>query len=189
MDSMPVRDKGFEVVLDKYPREEIDQLMKFHRENGGLSRYVKFRYFFEEIKKQEVSEEEVQKYADLFSEVMLKHLIDESLLIADAIEFTRKNHPRYPMHVVSGSDQEELRHICRELGIENYFISIHGSPIPKKQLVKDLLGSNGYDPVETILIGDSINDYDAARVNGITFYGYNNPEIRKVSNNYIEKFI
>lgn len=188
MDSMPIRDKGFEIVLEQHPREEINQLMNFHRENGGLSRYVKFRYFFEEIKKQEIDDEEIQKYADLFSEVMLKHLIDEGLLIADAIKFTRKNYQRYSMHVVSGSDQKELRRICRELEIEDYFISIHGSPVPKKQLVKDLLSSKGYDPAETILIGDSINDYDAARVNGISFYGYNNPELRKVSNNYIEKF-
>lgn len=188
MDSMPVRDKGFEIVLDQYPREELDQLMKFHRENGGLSRYVKFRYFFEEVKGQEINDKEVQDYADLFSEVMLKHLVDERLLIEEAIGFIRENHQRYQMHVVSGSDQKELRHICRELRIEGYFRSIHGSPVPKNQLVRDLLASNGYDPSQTILIGDSINDYEAAMVNGIGFYGYNNPELRKVSNHYIEKF-
>ena len=50
LNSNKVRDKGFETVLSGFPKEEVDKLLKFHRQNGGLSRYVKFRYFFEEIK-------------------------------------------------------------------------------------------------------------------------------------------
>lgn len=188
MDSMPIREKGFEIVLAGHSKEEVDHLMKFHRENGGLSRYVKFRYFFEEVKRQQILEEEVKKYAQQFSEVMLENLIDHSLLIADALNFIKNNHQKYKMHVVSGSDQKELRHICRELDVEKYFKSIHGSPTPKKQLVKELLEKNAYSTGETVLIGDSINDHEAAVENGIDFYGYNNIGLKKLKSNYIESF-
>ena len=46
---------------------------------------------------------------------------------------------------------------------------------------------NGYLKIETILIGDSINDFEAAGVNGIGFYAYNNAELKPLSANYIEK--
>lgn len=188
MDSMVIRDKGFEIVLREHSAKEVEQLMLFHRQNGGLSRYVKFRYFFEKIKKQEISEEEVKQYAQKFSEVMLENLIDHTLLISDTLSFIESNHKKFNMHVVSGSDQNELRHICKELEIEKYFYSIHGSPTPKKKLVNELLQENNYNQENTVLIGDSINDYEAAVENGISFYGYNNIKLKETSNNYIEKF-
>lgn len=188
MDSMDIRDQGFEVVLASYPKEEVANLMKFHRANGGLSRYVKFRYFFEEIKKQQITDQEVQRYADMFSEVMLERMMDDSLLIVDAVEFVKENHEKYRMHVVSGSDQKELRQVCKNIGIEHYFRSIHGSPTPKTELVREVLQQNSYEPDETILIGDSINDYDAAVDNEIAFYGYNNIDLEGKGNSYIQKF-
>jgi HAD superfamily hydrolase (TIGR01549 family) len=188
MNSMPVRDKGFYLVLSNHPEEEVEALMKFHRQNGGLSRYVKFRYFFEEIKGQKISEEEVLSYARKFSEVMLRELVNRELLIYDAMDFVQNYHKKYNMHVVSGSDQEELRHICSAIGIDHYFKSIHGSPTPKKQLVHDLLDNNSYFPSETILIGDSVNDLQAALVNGLTFFGYNNDQLLNHCKNFIETF-
>ena len=188
VDSMEIRDQGFEIVLASHPKEEVTQLMKFHRANGGRSRYVKFRYFFEEIKKQAITDEQLQSYADQFSKVMLERMLNNELLISDAIEFVKTQHQNYKMHIVSGSDQTELRKICQSLGIEVYFKSIHGSPTPKTQLVKQVLQNNSYDPDKTILIGDSINDYDAAVDNGVAFYGYNNIKLMEKSSNYIKKF-
>lgn len=188
MDSMSVRDKGFEIVLKEHSKEEVENLMQFHRQNGGLSRYVKFRYFFEKIKGREISEEEVNEYASRFSTVMLDNLVDKTLLIEDSLQFVKQNYKRYNMHIVSGSDQKELRHICKSLEISKYFISIHGSPTPKKQLVRELLEENKYPEEKTLLIGDSINDYEAAMENNISFYGYNNLQLKKNSSNYIGKF-
>ena len=48
--------------------------------------------------------------------------------------------------------------------------------------------SNKYDKAETCLIGDSINDYEAARDNDITFYGYNSLKLKKLLPNYIQSF-
>ncbi|WP_431242699.1 HAD family hydrolase [Flavobacterium sp. P21] len=132
MDSMPVRDKGFEIVLQKYPQEQVSLLMDYHRKNGGLSRYHKFRYFFEEIRKESITEDEIQGLAKQFSTVMLESLLDESLLIKDTVIFIEENYTKYNMHIVSGSDGNELRYICEKLGLSKYFISIHGSPTPKK---------------------------------------------------------
>lgn len=73
------------------------------------------------------------------------------------------------------------------MDLSEYFLSIQGSPKIKSDIVKTILASNNYKKEETILIGDSINDYEAANVNGIKFYGYNNEKLRGLDG-YIEKF-
>jgi|25_taG_2_1085351.scaffolds.fasta_scaffold00878_9 phosphoglycolate phosphatase-like HAD superfamily hydrolase len=186
MDSMPVRNKGFELVLKDYPEEQVRELMAFHLKNGGLSRYVKFRYFFEEIRKETISENEVSIWASKFSDIMRENLVNENLIIQDSFQFVKNNYQRFQMHIVSGSDQEELRYLCKKLNINTFFNSIHGSPTPKIVLVENLLKNNQYKKEESILIGDSINDYEAAKNNNIEFFGYNNPDLKNIETNYIE---
>lgn len=174
LNSNEVRDSGFVEVLNDFPKDEVEKLLSFHRKNGGLSRYVKFRYFFEEIRKESITEEEVKAWALKFSKIMLDKLKDKSLLISETIEFIKNNYQHYKMHIVSGSDQNELRELCKSLNIDKFFISIHGSPTPKNDLVKNILMEHNYVPESSILIGDSINDFEAAEVNNLHFQGYNN---------------
>jgi phosphoglycolate phosphatase-like HAD superfamily hydrolase len=188
MDSMPVRDKGFETVLSGFPKNEVEQLLRYHRRNGGLSRYVKFRYFYEEIRKQKVDDAHVQKMAATFSDVMMQYLVNPDLLISDSVDFVKRSHAKIPMHVVSGSDGKELNEICRRLDIAKYFVSIHGSPTPKTQLVKDLLKKHNYPEHTVVLIGDSINDHHAAVENHIDFLGYNNSDLDSSNYRYIKSF-
>lgn len=173
MNSNQIRDLGFIRVLSDYPKPKVDQLMSFHQKNGGLSRYVKFRYFFEEILNEEISEEEVNRWAEKFSVIMRELLIDDSLLIDETMHFVKNNYDKRKMHIVSGSDQTELRHVCRELDIAKYFNSINGSPTPKTDLVREIILSNNYKISDCVLIGDSINDKHAAENNSITFVAYN----------------
>lgn len=177
LDSMKVRDWGFEQIFKSFKKEDVERLLKYHRENGGLSRYVKIRYFFEELLSQSIDEEEVLIYAEKFSRLMRKELINPNNLIVDSVKFIKNNFNRYNFHIVSGSDQEELRFLCKELNINNYFKSINGSPTDKSILIKNIL-KNNVDSIENCcVIGDSINDYEAAENNKICFYNYNNKSI------------
>lgn len=186
MNSMPIRSNGFGVVLKDYPGNQVEQLMEYHNLNGGLSRYVKFRYFFEQIRGESISEDKVLKLASAFSEIMLESLIDRELLIQDSISFIEENYTRYEMHIVSGSDGEELIKICEALNLKKYFKSINGSPTPKNELVRCVIANNSYDLNEIILIGDSINDYEAALSNAITFCGYNNTKLKSLGVHYLD---
>jgi len=51
-----------------------------------------------------------------------------------------------------------------------------------------LIYKYNYQNSSTALIGDSINDYDAAKLNNISFYAFNNESLRPISNVYIENF-
>lgn len=188
MDSMPIRDKGFKEVLHTFPNKEVEQLLNFHKENGGLSRYVKFRHFYETIRKEQVSETQIQELAERFSEIMLGLLIDKSLLIKESVHFVKEHYKNHSFHIVSGSDGSELNKICRGVGLAPYFITIKGSPTPKTELVSDIIKNYNYAKKDCCLIGDSKNDAEAAEANNITFFGYNNPKLKKKYANYIERF-
>jgi phosphoglycolate phosphatase-like HAD superfamily hydrolase len=174
MDSNSIRDLGFERVLAEFPKDQVNQLLKFHQANGGLSRYVKFRYFFEEVRGESITDKEVFIWAESFSVIMKELLVDPNLLILETVNFVKENQGKYIMHITSGSDQDELQYICKTLDIDHLFKSIHGSPKPKKVWVGELIKENKYSREECVLIGDSINDWEAANENNINFLAYNN---------------
>lgn len=188
LDSMNVRDWGFEEIFKKFSKGQVTELLEYHNKNGGLSRYVKIRYFFEKILNKPVTEEVVLHYAEKFSFLMKKELINPKNLIDDSLTFIKKNHTKFNFHIVSGSDQKELRFLCKRLDIATYFQSINGSPTPKTELVYNLLNSKKYLKEESCLIGDSINDYEAADNNNIVFFGYNNTNLKSTKGEYIESF-
>lgn len=177
MDSNAVRDLGFERVLSEFPKEQVDQLLAFHQANGGLSRYVKFRYFFEEIRNESITDDEILIWAERFSLIMKELLVNPKLLMEKTLNFVKENQEKYIMHITSGSDQNELRFLCQSMGIDHLFISIHGSPKPKKEWVKELIDVHGYKKDECVLIGDSYNDFEAASFSGIHFQAYNNAKL------------
>ena len=187
LDSMSVRDWGFRNIFKDYAEEQVSELITYHRINGGLSRYVKIRYFYEVLLGKSITEDKVLEYAQAFSVLMKQELIHPENLINDALMFIKENFKNYNFHIVSGSDENELRFLCKALGIDSYFISIHGSPTPKTKLVKKLLKQHNYDSESTCLIGDSINDYEAAMANNISFCGYNNKKLNHSLGNYINQ--
>lgn len=188
INSDSIRSNGFRMVLSDYPETEVDKLLEYHLKNGGLSRYVKFEYFFNNIHGESISYDAILKLANQFSLIMKDLMIKPDLLIYDSISFIKSYYKEISMHVVSGSDEEELKFLCKRLDIDKYFISLHGSPTPKIDNVQNLLIKYGYDKGATVLIGDSINDYEAAVKNGIRFYGYNNTRLKEVSDYYVYDF-
>ncbi len=188
LDSMPIRDYGFKKIFEYFDDALVSQLLNYHNENGGLSRYVKIKYFYNEILDKEILEEEIDDYASNFSKIMKKELVNKKYLIVDTLEFIKYNFKKYNLHIVSGSDERELQYLCKKLEIGKYFQSINGSPTEKNKLVESVLSDNEYLTKETILIGDSINDYVAAEVNGIGFYGFNNTSLINISEQYLENY-
>lgn len=188
IDSSEIREKGFTEVLSAFPEDQVQELLKYHRKNGGLSRYVKFRYFFETLRNKKIPEQELNTYAESFSEIMRMELTHKKFLIPDTLNFLQEHHRNFEMHLISGSDGEELRFLARTLEVEHFFKTIEGSPTPKVELLRHLMAKYGYVPSETCYIGDAINDFDAAEANGISFFGYNNVELRDLGSGYINSF-
>lgn len=189
IDSMAVRDIGFKIIAQNATnsQEIINEFISYHRYNAGLSRYVKIRYLYENMLQKKITEDEVNKIALEFSILMREKLVDKKYLINETVKFIESHYDKTVMHIVSGSDEQELNYLCKKLGLSKYFKTIEGSPTHKNNLVKNILSKFNYDLSESVLIGDSITDYNAANANAIKFYGYNNINL-KTKDEYIEVF-
>ena len=188
IDSEKVRNKGFEITLQNYSPEDVRKLLEYHKENGGLSRYVKYRYFFEEILGAKAQDEQIQELSEKFSHIMREELTNKNLLIQQTLNFIKKHQAEFSMYIVSGSDEKELNYLCENLEIDQFFEKIKGSPTPKIKLVEGILEADKLNADHCILIGDSINDYDAARLNEVEFYAFNNVSLKGKGKGYIHSF-
>lgn len=178
--SNKIRTKGFKIIFKEFSKTMVDKLVDYHEMNGGLSRYHKIRYFFENILYKDISDELLQTYANEYRKVMAKQLFDEKLKISDSINFLKTKRNKFDkIFIVSGSDQNELRSLCKFLGIKDLFNGVYGSPIAKNDLVKNVLKKNSLILKDCCLIGDSLNDKEAALINGITFFAYNNYKLNE----------
>ena len=188
IDSMDVRDYGFRQIVQGYDEALVAEFIKYHRYNAGLSRYVKIRYFYEEMLGKEITEEEVNALAAKFSTIMKEKLVTPKVMITETVNYIKSTYQDVDLHIVSGSDEKELNFLCETLGLSHFFKTIEGSPTHKNDLVKNIMAKYPYITDNTILIGDSINDYDAAMVNNINFYGYNNLDLKEKGSAYITTF-
>ena len=72
--------------------------------------------------------------------------------------------------------------------VHNGFKSIHGSPEIKEYLVRNIIKNNCYSEENTVFVGDSMTDYQAAKASGIAFYGINNNSLQPIADRYIFSF-
>ncbi|OGR69494.1 MAG: hypothetical protein A2X40_00705, partial [Elusimicrobia bacterium GWC2_65_9] len=140
LESNAARTEGFRRLFSDHPASAVEALVRYHEANGGLSRYHKIEYFFREILKRDVSPAERDRHAARFS-ALVKQTVIDSPYVPGARKFARRKHP-FSMHLVSGSDQEELREICGRLGIAASFAGIFGSPTPKIRNVCGILAAH-----------------------------------------------
>jgi HAD superfamily hydrolase (TIGR01549 family) len=188
IDSMEIKGRGFAELFKGYADSHVNEIVKYHYKNGGISRFEKIKYFFNGILKEEISEDNIFDLANRFSKIIESEIYDQSYLITETVDFIKLNHKQYNFHIVSGAEHNELNKICKYFNLDMYFISIDGSPTKKKLLVKKLFDKYCYLKAETVLIGDSNTDYEAASNNNIRFFGFRNPKLRKVSAKYIDSF-
>ena len=181
-----VRIYGFRKIFEEHSSENIEKIIEFHENNGGLSRYVKIKYFYEEILNKTITVDEVNRLAEKFSLIMKSALIDKQLLNSEWLELMKSIDQKYIHSIASGSDEKELNYLCNELGIAQYFKVIKGSPIAKKDLVKNILKRSRYNKTNFILIGDAINDKEAAESNDIKFIGYRNNYLKNNAKLYVD---
>lgn len=167
-----IRFDGFQEVLRGYPAEQLAALDRWSRANGGLSRYVKLKHFFNNIRGEAVSSEKLAGYVSRYGEAVMQK-VAKAPAVAGSVEFLAANSGRYSYAIISGADEVELRDVCRMRGVNEYFDFILGAPLGKRENIVKLLAESSWDRGKTVFVGDSINDYDAAEAEKIFFVGRN----------------
>ncbi|MDH5719783.1 MAG: HAD-IA family hydrolase [Spirochaetia bacterium] len=179
IDSMPVREKAFAYAVESYSKENIIEFIEFHKANGGMSRFIKFKYFINNIIKEDCNKDKIAFLAERYSDYVNSHLVSKNKLIETVLKFIIEQYQKYPMYIISASEHKELNYICEKLDIAKYFKKIYGTPpLEKSKLMKLVLKRHKIAKRHAVYIGDSINDLEASIDNNIKFFGFNNPELK-----------
>ena len=168
LESNRLKSKAFADALIKEDPHLVSKFIEYHKRNGGVSRYEKFRYYFEIIKNQVYVENDIKRAINNFS-----NIVKEGLLKCDyvpgVLEFIKKLQDQNKLlFVVSGSDEDELIHVFKKRGIFHYFIKIYGSPNNKIENTNKVI-SELKNKKSGLFLGDSRSDFDAANQFGLDF--------------------
>ena len=170
VESNAIRFNGFRKLFKNYPKNQVEKLVTYAKANGGVSRYKKIKYFFNVIRREQISPESVNDWAIQFSELVTQD-IEDAKPVKGSLEFLENYSNLFDFAIVSGSDQKELRQICKKRGISHFFKMILGSPVEKKDNIASLLSDLNWQHNESLYVGDSNNDLDAAKANDLDFVG------------------
>ncbi len=173
-DSVDIKTRAFAHLFRHHPQNVIDAVVKYHLENGGQSRYVKFKHYYDNILKFEYTDAIGEKLADEFSKFVFDEVV-KSKYIKGAREFIETRHKDYFFFIVSGTPDEEMKSIVEKKGLAPYFKEVCGTPNKKSEWVKIILEKYNLLPSETVFIGDALDDYKGANANGCRFIGVVKP--------------
>ncbi|WP_104706348.1 HAD family hydrolase [Helicobacter bizzozeronii] len=191
-DSMHLKYEGFKTLFKRHTKADMDALKAFeayHYANGGVSRFDKIAYFYQQVLKQDIKPEQINALVEEFGQIIAKDLFSREHLNLEVLDFIQANDLKYTFHIASAALHSELQILCEFLGLKPYFKSIEGSPPQKAKILANLIITHHYKPYEMLLIGDSRSDYESAQANQIPFLGYNNPVLKELlPNAYIQTF-
>ena len=160
LNSNLIKTEAFSICAKPFGVTAVEALTNYNKINGGVSRYKKLKWFFEDYlgKKSEVLYQEALKKFGNFvhQELLTCEITPELLKLRDT--FSENN-----WSVVSGGDEKEIRVIFNKRKIDRIFNGgIFGSPLSKHYIFeKNFNNSNFNRPA--VYIGDSQLDYEVSR--------------------------
>ncbi|MER2513854.1 MAG: HAD family hydrolase [Nitrosomonas ureae] len=171
VESGKIKTQAFAALYRPYGEDIAAKVVQFHSQNGGMSRYRKFRHFQQHyLHKPPLTEAEEKQLDIRFSE-----LVVEAVIAADpvpgALELIRQQAERIPLFVASGTPDSELKIIVERRGLAPYFKAVHGAPALKKTIIAEILSTYELKPGSVLMIGDAIADLEGAQANNIAFLG------------------
>ena len=172
LNSNEIKTESFRKILSEFDQSAVKEFINYHRNNGGISRYIKLDYFLTIILPK-YSKFQGNKESILLSLIKnygneCKELLYEAD-VADDLEKLKSLTSNIPWIIVSGSDQKELREIFKYKKINKYFNGgIFGSPEKKIDIIKRE-SIHGLINYPALFLGDSKLDHHVAKNLNIDF--------------------
>ena len=171
VDSVPIKGEAFAELFREYGPEIEKKVVEYHSANGGVSREEKFKHYYKEFLKHKLTGEKLKELCKIFSDLVLEKVILAPYLEGVLKSLDQLNKSDVPAYIVSGTPQGEIRLIVKERKLSKYFHGIYGSPRKKGDIITEILNKESFNPSYCLFIGDSMSDYEGAKISGINFLG------------------
>lgn len=167
IESAGIKTEAFRRLFSKW-NDKVDEIVRYHIKNMGISRYVKFKYFYENIINEPYSDKIEAELGARFSEIVLAE-IKKAPFVNGTKEFLEQDYQKYLLFIASGTPQEELGDIVSFRGLDKYFNGVYGTPATKTEIVEMILKRNYLERNQVVFVGDAESDKMAAGESGIPF--------------------
>ncbi len=172
-DSVDIKTKAFAKLFKRYGDEIVKKVVEYHLSHGGVSRYDKFRYYYQNFLGKKITDDEInildKKFSEIvYNEVLKVPFIEGVLDFLDICDREGKN-----MFVISATPKKEIERIVKARGIDRYFREVVGSPPTKDENLTYLIKQYDIDPLKAVYFGDSPNDLEVAQKHLISFIPIN----------------
>lgn len=169
LESVDVKTRAFRELFSFSP-DHVNDIVDFHIQNGGMSRFDKIRYIYKNIFKKPLADEQYDFLCSSFSELVFDGVL-KSPFVNGAEDFLKDWSKKTLLFVVSATPESEIMNIIERKGLRNYFKDIYGSPRLKQECIEEILMNMNYNPKCAIFVGDALNDYRASNDVGVRFIG------------------
>jgi HAD superfamily hydrolase (TIGR01549 family) len=167
LESMDIKTNAFKDLFKDFP-EHLDAIIDYHLRHGGMSRYIKFSYIYDNILKQPIDENKLKELGEKFSQLALQKIL-RCPFVYGVQEFLEEYSKKKELFIASGTPEEELRFIVKKRDLSRYFKGVYGTPTLKSEIMESILNTEGIKKEEAIFVGDEVSDYEDAKKVGTPF--------------------
>lgn len=167
LESLDIKTKAFLKVFQDYP-EHAQEIARYHLQNGGVSRYIKFEYIHKNIIRIPLRDGGSEELGKRFSEAVINEML-MCPFVEGALEFLEKYSIITTLYIASGTPEEELRYIVEKRGLSKYFKAVYGTPASKTEIIINIIDNEMIKNIDAVFIGDAMTDYEAARASNVQF--------------------
>ena len=163
LNSNKIKTDAFKSIFIPFGITIANEMVQYHINNGGISRYEKINYFINTyIKNKDVNYRENLriKLLNNFTKIVKEKLVQSD--VCEDLNLLKKSSKNSNWLIISGGDQKELNYAFLKKNISNLFDGgIFGSPSTKFEIIKkEISKKNIKEPV--LFLGDSKLDYEVA---------------------------
>lgn len=170
VESVDVKTRAFAALYAEYGDAIVRAVTDHHLANGGISRYVKFRHYQENLLGLPYTDAVGDALSARFSRLVVDAVV-AAPAVAGALEFLEHWHARLPLYVASGTPQDELREIVARRRMDRYFAGVYGTPATKGEILRRIATARALPPARLLMVGDALSDLAGAREAGADFVG------------------
>ena len=174
VDSNEIKTQAFGKLYESEGAAIVEQVKEYHHKNEGLSRFVKFRHWEENLLHRPYTEHRGQSLSEQYSRLVLDAVV-QAPYISGAQEFLETYHKLTPLYVASGTPESELRFIVSRRQMSHYFQGVFGSPATKAEILNRIIPLTG-KPTRILMVGDALADLEGAQIAGTQFLGIITPD-------------
>lgn len=167
LESAEIKTEAFQELFSVYP-DLVQEIVEYHKKNMGISRYAKFRYFYENILGEQLSYDKERELGIEFSQIALNKIL-AAPAVRGALEFLNTYYKILPLFIASGTPEDELLYIVKNRNMSQFFKEIHGSPKKKTEIILDIISRYDLESDEVVFVGDALSDLKASMETGVYF--------------------